>query len=51
MDLEVLSSCSSSEEFYEKDGDEDDLDKLELQHHVVIWSITNDLKPMVNNYN
>lgn len=45
--FEVLSSCVSSHGLIENSDDEEGVDKLNLVHHVAIWSLGNDIKPMV----
>ncbi|XP_066905918.1 uncharacterized protein mmm isoform X2 [Halyomorpha halys] len=44
--FEVLSSCVSSHGMIENSDDEEEVDKLNLVHHVAIWSLGNDIKPM-----
>lgn len=45
-DIEVISEGSDLD-YWEKDEDMDELDKLGLQHYVVIWAIDDVLRPMV----
>ena len=45
--LEELSRIQSLDEIVENSDDEEDLDKLNLVHHVAVWSVSNDIKPMV----
>ncbi|CAH1403286.1 unnamed protein product [Nezara viridula] len=44
--FEVMSSVASSHGLIENSDDEEAVDKLNLVHHVAIWSLGNDIKPM-----